>query len=38
MEELVVVEEEEEEEPWSECCGYPIIEDMDICSKCLEHV
>lgn len=21
----------------SECCGYPIIEGTDLCSKCLEH-
>ena len=25
------------EETWSGCCGAPIIEDTDFCSKCHDH-
>ena len=29
--------EEEEEVKTSECCGKEMVEDYDLCPKCLEH-
>ena len=29
--------EEEEEVKTSECCGEEMVEDYDLCPKCLEH-